>query len=274
MDFLVGLGRGLIQSVLPLYRDTNFAYAVASVMAALALLLAAIALLRHIATVSALVRRRMQITSFIAFNSTDRAADADPQEEQFANRFREIDAAMSKPGLLMSNLAQAWRRYRKTFNFENAPPIRSTQRPNTFFYGAAPPPTWLGFSANLFIGFGLLATFLGLVAALTFASEGMRSVDTGAMQQALRDLLGAAASKFVTSIAGVGLSILLSLVERLLTADLRRHLDNLSSALELGIRVDTEAHSAAVADRIARLVETIERSVSGVPAPGSERAYE
>lgn len=260
MDQLATAGRGLIDGLLPLYRDTNFAYAIATSMALLAAVLATVAILRHVATVTALRARRSQITSFIAFESGGGNPAVDAQESQFAHRFREIDAAMQKSGLFMSNLSVAWRRYRKTFTFVNAPPIRSTQRPNRFFYGAAPPPSWLGFSANMFVGFGLLATFLGLVAALTFASEGMRSADSGAMLDALRDLLGAAASKFVTSIAGVGLSILLNILERLLTIDLRRNLDSLSAAIELGVRVDSDAHSAAVAERIAHLAEAIDQT--------------
>lgn len=272
MDQLASWGRGLIQSVLPLYRDTNFAYAVASVMAAVAAVLLVLAVLRHLAVVQALLRRRIQITSFIAFKSGGAVSAADPQEDQFSNRFREIDAAMSKGGLFMSALARAWRRYRKTFTFVNAPPVRSTQRPNRFLYAAAPPPTWLGFSANLFVGFGLLATFLGLVAALTFASEGMESGDTNVMLKSIRDLLGAASSKFVTSIAGVGLSLALNLAERILSADLRRHLDDLSAAIELGVRVDADAHSAAVADRIAHLVDAIDNAAQTPPARPTEAA--
>lgn len=268
LERLADAGRGLVDWVLPLYRNTDFAYGVAATMALVAGVFAAIAILRHVAALLALRDRRRQISSFISFGRTEDGSttSADPQEIQFAHRFKEIDAAMQKRGLLTGGLALAWRRYRKTFTFAGAPPIRTTQRPNSFFYGAMPPPSWLGFTANMFVGFGLLATFLGLVAALTFAAEGMRDADSSAMLAALRDLLAAAASKFVTSIAGVGLSILLNVLERVVTASLRRNLDGLSTAVELGLRVDLDAHSAAVAERLNRLADTLEAG-AGVRGP-------
>ncbi|MDZ4761753.1 MAG: hypothetical protein SGJ21_11835 [Alphaproteobacteria bacterium] len=252
-------GRQIVEGLLPLYRDTNFAYGVAVSMFLLAALLGVIAVVRHVLIAAAIRNRQRQLTGFIAFETGgEDLGTSDPQEIQFARRFREIDSAMQQPGLTASALRDAWRRYRKTFSFVSVPPIRSTQRPNGFFYGAVPPPTWLGFAANMFIGFGLLATFLGLVAALTFAAEGMRGSDSGAMQDALRDLLAAASSKFVTSIAGVGLSILLNILERFLVVDLRRNLDALCGAIELGVRVDSDAHSAAVAERLGRLAAMLE----------------
>jgi hypothetical protein len=129
-------------------------------------------------------------------------------------------------------------RYRKTLILGAFPPVRSTQRPHGFVYDVLSPPTWIGFAANIFVAFGLLATFMGLVAALTFAADGIASDNVASMQAALRDLLAAAASKFVTSVAGVGLSLILRLLERLLTVDLRREADRLAKSLESGIRVD------------------------------------
>jgi hypothetical protein len=140
--------------------------------------------------------------------------------------------------------------------------VRSAQRPHGFVYDVLSAPTWLGFAANIFVAFGLLATFMGLVAALTFAGEGIASDDVSSMQSALRDLLAAAASKFVTSVAGVGLSLVLRLVERLLTVDLRRRADALAMALEAGIRVDPEAQSAALAEEVASLTALLRQSTA------------
>lgn len=265
MEGLADAGRGLIEGLLPAFRNTDFAYGLAGLMVMASLVIAVIAILRHVAATSALRVRRRQIVGYISLGKSDETGvGADPQEAQFARRFREIDASMQHAGLLSGGLAEAWRRYRKTFVFTGTPPVRSAQRPNAFFYGAVPPPTWLGFAANTFVGFGLLATFLGLVAALTFAAEGMRDSDPGGMLEALRNLLAAAASKFVTSIAGVGLSLLLNLLERLLTADVRRNLDGLSSAVELGIRVDIDAHSAVLAERLSRIADRLDNA--SVPA--------
>lgn len=102
---------------------------------------------------------------------------------------------------MAGNLAQTWRRHRKTFVFVGAAPVLSAQRPNAFFYDAVPPPTWLGFTATIFVGVGLLLTFVALVAGLTFAADGMRESDSRGMLDALRNLLAAASSKCVSSIA-------------------------------------------------------------------------
>jgi len=267
--------RGFFDGLIPLYRDTGFAYTLAGAMGMAAVVLIAIAVLRHLVQSSAITARTISISSFASFRGKPKASEnsgVDEREAAFAGRFAEIDALMLKRGFASGPLAFAWRRYRKTLNFAGAPPIRSTQRPNSFFYAVTPPPAWLGFAANLFVAFGLLATFLGLVAALTFASQGMTSDDPAAMQAALRDLLSASASKFVTSVAGVGLSIVLRLVERILIADLRGRIDALSNALEFGIRVDNEANSAALSAQIAQLVEKLNAMAEDELAQSAEPA--
>jgi hypothetical protein len=259
-DSIANGGRSLIEGLLPAFSNTQFAYGLAGLMALAAAVLAALAILRHLLAVGALQVRKRQISGFLSFERSDTPSiGADARETQFAGRFTEIDAAMQRSGLFAGSLAQAWRRYRKTFAFTGTPPIRSTQRPNAFFYGAVRPPTWLGLAASTFVGMGLLLTFLGLVAALTFAAEGMDSADTKGMLEGMRGLLAAASSKFVTSIAGVGLSLVLTVLERILTANLRHNLDALSSAIELGIRVDTDAHSAALSDRLGRVADRLEQ---------------
>lgn len=258
LDSLSYFVRSLIEGILPLYKNLEFAYLLAGLMVFAATLLIGMAIAVHFLRAAALQNRTRRITSFVSFGSRGSGArGADDREQQFASRFDEIDASLRAGGPMSGGLEHAWRRYSRTLTSVGAPPIRSSQRPNGFFYAATPPPTWLGFAANIFVAMGLLATFLGLVAALTFAAQGMASDDMNAMQNALRDLLSAAASKFVTSIAGVSLSIILRLVERILTMDLRGRLDRLSSAIELGVRVENDAHSAAVADRISALVDRI-----------------
>ena len=261
LDGIADGGRAFVEGFLPAFRNTQFAYGLAGLMAIAALSVAVIAILRHVTAVAALQHRRRQIVGFISFEKTsDSGTGPDPQEAQFYRRFREIDAAMQRAGPMSGSLAQAWRRYRRTFVVGDAPPIRSAQRPRAFFYGALAPPNWLGFAANTFVGVGLLLTFLGLVAALTFAADGMRNSDPSGMLIALQELLAAAASKFVTSIAGVGLSIVLNLLERVLSAHLRHNLDALSSAVELGVRIDTDAHTATLNERLTRIAVLLEQT--------------
>jgi hypothetical protein len=94
---------------------------------------------------------------------------------------------------------------------------------NLRFYHAVP---------NLLVGAGLLFTFLGLVAALYFASRGVAAAEVQEAQRALRELLGAATFKFVTSIAGLGSSMLFSWREKALLHRIQRRLFRLCAAFE------------------------------------------
>ncbi len=94
---------------------------------------------------------------------------------------------------------------------------------NLRFYNAVP---------NFLVGAGLLFTFLGLVAALYFASRGVAAAEVQEAQRALRELLGAATFKFVTSIAGLGSSMLFSWREKALLHRIQRRLSRLCAALE------------------------------------------
>jgi prophage DNA circulation protein len=86
---------------------------------------------------------------------------------------------------------------------------------------------------NLLVGIGLLLTFLGLVSALYFTTDAIKNAaDLTASQNALRDLLGAASFKFYTSIAGLGGSIMLTLVLRYGTSKVEARFDDLAFALE------------------------------------------
>lgn len=273
-EFLAGPAERLMGGLLPLYRDDQFAYALAGGIAAAAVTLALLAVLGHLARRAALMAVISRLAGFVRFApGARREAGATEAELSFHNRFSEIDASLSRPTALNGGLSTAWSRFRRTLVRGDLAPVRSAQRPANVFYSACPPPTWLGFAATLAVGFGLLATFVGLVAALSFASEGMKAADAAAMQTALRDLLFAASSKFVTSIAGIGASIVLRLVERMLTIDLRGRLDALASLIELGVRVEPDAQTSALNARLEALTRAIEAAV-GAPASSPAGAPE
>lgn len=101
--------------------------------------------------------------------------------------------------------------------------ILATAGVNLRFYMAVP---------NYLVGLGLLFTFLGLVAALYFASAGVTAANIQDAQGALRDLLTAATFKFVTSIAGLGASIVYSWREKDQLYQVGRCLSRLCAALE------------------------------------------
>jgi hypothetical protein len=108
---------------------------------------------------------------------------------------------------------------------------------NLRFYHAMP---------NLLVGVGLLFTFIGLVAALYFASAGVAASDVRLAQAALRELLGAATFKFATSIAGLGSSLIFSWREKAHLYRVHKRLARLCAALEARmIPVTTETLAAA-----------------------------
>jgi hypothetical protein len=94
---------------------------------------------------------------------------------------------------------------------------------NLRFYHAVP---------NLLVGAGLLFTFIGLVAALYFASAGVAASDVQTAQTALRELLAAATFKFATSIAGLASSLVFSWREKAQLHRAQRLLGRFCSALE------------------------------------------
>ena len=102
---------------------------------------------------------------------------------------------------------------------------------------------WLQHLPGIFVGLGLLLTFIGLVAALYFSSAAISLVvdgagdlspadQTKAIQRALAQLLNTATFKFLTSIAGLGCSIVLGFFQRRWTDILEQKFQGLCRELE------------------------------------------
>lgn len=242
LDRLAEPSRSVADYILPLYLDTTFAYALASLMALVAALLIALAIIGNVVRVSQIKRREKIMTAEIGGLSGGEPKDgSSAQEREFRDDFERIDNFLVQPGFLAPGLALAWHQYRRTLSQSPSGVYQSPYRPRAFFLPAVRPGGGLDFAANIFVAFGLLATFVGLVAGLTFAAGGMESGNPGAMQAAITDLLAASASKFVTSIAGVGLSIVLRIAGRLLVARERSALNSFCNTLEAAIRIDPGA---------------------------------
>jgi hypothetical protein len=153
----------------------------------------------------------------------------------FRDRFPSINEALAGNAII----GEAWRSFAQTLVPVPGQDkvLGATRRPaddlneailasaglNLRFYMAVP---------NYLVGLGLLFTFLGLVAALYFASAGVTAANVQEAQGALRDLLSAATFKFVTSIAGLGASIAYSLREKDQLYRVSRHLARLCASLE------------------------------------------
>ena len=146
-----------------------------------------------------------------------------------------------------SGLKHSWDEFKQTLIFpgqyDREKIIRHTIRPQKYFnfeslayrynislYQALP---------NIIVGFGLLLTFCGLVSAIYLTGESIISqhssdvvAHTGNLKNALDSLLKVAAFKFLTSIAGLITSLILTLEIRICNGKLRNEYNTLNTHLE------------------------------------------
>ncbi|MBF0436002.1 MAG: anti-phage defense protein ZorA [Magnetococcales bacterium] len=170
---------------------------------------------------------------------------------EFFLNFDDFDAKMNKSRFL----CHGWSEYKETLlpQSKNSNVIESTIRPSDFINlteleHAGLKLKWFHNIPGTFVGFGLLFTFIGLVAALFFASQAIQAVggegidatqQTVKMQGALAQLLSAATFKFWTSIAGLGSSIVLGMVYRFSVRWLDKRLNALCREIERCTRTVT-----------------------------------
>ena len=86
---------------------------------------------------------------------------------------------------------------------------------------------------NMFVGVGLLFTFLGLILALLSASAGVSAVNVADAQLALKGLLGAAGFKFLSSLAGLLSSLVFSWREKARLYKVDSAISDLNKSIEL-----------------------------------------
>lgn len=162
----------------------------------------------------------------------------------FARSFAEISAKLERTRNTskgpLKNIATAWGEYRETViepsNEDGY--IQNAIRPGAFFntsnlgFGFRGWRFWPG----LFVSVGLLLTFLGLVAALQQTSvtlgEASRGAGELAMAEALNELLTVASAKFIMSLTGLVLSIVLIVAIRSLDAGIDKVVTRLAQVLE------------------------------------------
>ncbi|QXF12805.1 MULTISPECIES: hypothetical protein [Sphingopyxis] len=118
-----------------------------------------------------LAAARERIDALQSALGTDR--DPDAERHTFAESYIEVSGAMGTEQEGAHNLVQAWREFQESMVDESASPVRNTNRPSAFFNRAAPKLTVLHFASNIFVGVGLILTFLGLIVALNTAAQNM-----------------------------------------------------------------------------------------------------
>ena len=176
-------------------------------------------------------------------------------EQSFTENFVKIDQTLSKDKILN----HGWEEFKETLihpQFSGASDadkllsdqermvIRNTRRPFEYIniYAAelgGLKLNWIHAASNYFIGFGLLFTFIGLVAALHFANQGVVDADIDAMQSSIAGLLQAASFKFWTSVAGLGCSIFLNIGYSIGISMVESALEKIGASLERGVRFIT-----------------------------------
>lgn len=161
--------------------------------------------------------------------------DADPDAERaaFSRNYVEAAKALNAVGGGAEPLVQAWREFHESIVDENDSPIRNTTRPSAFFGRAKPRLSGLLFASNVFVAAGLILTFLGLVVALRTAAENLG--DAAQAQGALTVLLTVASAKFLTSIGGIGASLILRFAEHGLAKRVNAATDEICALLERGL---------------------------------------
>ena len=145
-----------------------------------------------------------------------RRLSAAPDGDAFVATYESVSADLSRDRLL----GPQWRRFRQSLIVPATlgQPVFTTFPPSDafdlggLFRSAGADLRYHAALPGLLVGAGLLVTFLGLAAALSSAGS---VVAEGLTQQqrttALRDLLGSAAVKFITSVAALFLSIVYAL---------------------------------------------------------------
>jgi hypothetical protein len=143
-------------------------------------------------------QRSLSSLSFVGGENAERAGQ---EAEERLDAALAAAAARSPVG---GRILLAWRRRNAALKAGSVRGEEPVLRPQAVL---GPQPRWLGTAADALVGTGLVMTFLGLVAAIGAASSAVTAaVDP---RDALVGLLGAASVKFLSSIAGIGGSLVL-----------------------------------------------------------------
>jgi len=241
LEILAAMTKGLLEPLLAFYKnpDLNAGYILAGCMGLFFLVSWGSAIALHFGSVELELRKRARFLQETLGLSSQSDVEA---RSVLAQRWGEVCAEME--GSRYKPFVHAWQEFRETLIDESASPIRNTQRPQAFFMSLRGRTQWLETAANISVGVGLLLTFVGLVAALS-AVNFNANVTPEKMTDGLRELLSAASAKFVTSVAGVGMSLGYRITDRVLALRLTAELSRISRTLERGLLYTSSQHLAA-----------------------------
>lgn len=221
-------------------------------------------LLWALRSLAPLVRATARVRSALA--AAQRRLGADPDPVAFADAHAEAFTAMQSDKLL----GPSWQVFEHGLIVPDDRPgqiIQSTTEIGRSFDAtillrrAGVDPRYQAAVPGLLVGAGLLVTFLGLAAALSKAGMVVaEGVDQTQRNAALRDLLGAASVKFITSVTGLFLSICYAVLHKRCLRSVERALASFAAAVQQRMPHVTPARLQAEANRqIERQQRTIEQ---------------
>ena len=163
--------------------------------------------------------------------------DKDNEQQKRATFLRDYEKITK---VLSSNkvTSTVWQEFRKSLMFRGSPQpsiILNSNPPQNFFNARNLRVQYDFVRAlpNFFVGLGLLGTFIGLIAALTFSSQSLTgATDQEEIKRALNGLLTTAAAKFYISAAGLISFLILSFLIKLALKHLHGLAHQISNALE------------------------------------------
>ena len=159
--------------------------------------------------------------------------------ESFASEYETVNELLGESRFL----APIWSEYRETItrakSVNGVDVIQNTKRPKDYFTADAISKQRGSMSSldnwpNTFVGIGLLVTFLGLTVAVYDTASAIKaaSSNVGEVLKALEDLLTVASIKFLTSVSGIGCSILMNLSVKSMQSNINQKLNRLHDRIE------------------------------------------
>ncbi|WP_130470122.1 hypothetical protein [Candidatus Magnetaquicoccus inordinatus] len=154
-----------------------------------------------------------------ALSERERMTSDPARKQRFANNWAQFKAGMEGPEMAL--FAGAWGEFSKHLELpavDSGRPIRTTAEPDLYFnerslYFSHINTRLFDAVPGFLTGGGIFGTFVGLVSGIYLARDGF-SAGPQEMVLAMQSLMGGVSTAFITSIFGIGLSILFSVLEK------------------------------------------------------------